>query len=167
MPNEKEKDADHGKTLADWKFPEFIKHKRKFGWYVIVFILIGALMIFAILTSNPLFAILIFLFVIIYFFRTRREPATLEVIINEDGVSIGEKTFYIWKQIKSFWIIYEPPEVKNLYLDFKSGLRPSISISLENQNPLRIRKILSEYLPEDIEKENESFSDGLQRMLKL
>ncbi|MCH7492666.1 hypothetical protein IID19_03715, partial [Patescibacteria group bacterium] len=62
---------------------------------------------------------------------------------------------------------YEPPEVKNLYFDFKTGIRPSISISLESQNPVNIRKKLLEYLEEDTEKENESFSDGLSRMLKL
>jgi len=159
--------TDHGKILASWKFPEFIKHKKTKTWYVWAVIVIAALAAFTIFTQNYLFLLIIVIFIIIYFMRTRREPALLDIKIAEDGVAIGEDDFYEWKQIKNFWIIYEPPEVKNLYFDFKAGLRPSISIFLENQNPLNIRKILIEYLPEDTSKENESFSDGLSRMLKL
>ena len=49
----------------------------------------------------------------------------------------------------------------------KTGFRPSITISLENQNPIEIRNILLQYLLEDIDKENESFSDGLSRLMRL
>ena len=47
------------------------------------------------------------------------------------------------------------------------GFRPSVTISLENQNPLEIRQILLEYLTEDVDKENESVSDGVSRLMKL
>lgn len=161
------KPADHGKILAAWKFPEFIKYKKTNGWYTGAIIIICALAVFAILTPSYLFLLIIIIIITIYFIRSRREPILLDIAITEDGVKLGQNLFYEWKEIKNFWIIYEPPEVKNLYFDFKAGLRPSVSIFLENQNPLNIRKILLEYLPEDTDKENESFSDGLSRWLKL
>ena len=99
--------------------------------------------------------------------RSRRNPALLRITITEDGIEIGDKNFYKWQDIDKFWIVYEPPAVKNLYLDFKAGLRPSITIFLENQNPLIVRKILLQYINEDTERENETFSDGFSRMLKL
>jgi len=168
MAEEKnDKSTDHGKILASWKFPEFIKHKKTKGWYVGAIIIICGLAIFAIFTQSYLFLLIIIIFIIIYIIRGRREPMLLDIEITEDGVGLGQNSFYEWKEIKNFWIIYEPPEVKNLYFDFKAGIRPSISIFLENQNPINIRKILLEYLPEDTDKENESFSDGLGRMLKL
>ncbi len=160
-------EVDHGKILASWQFPEFRKHQRSALWYLIAIIIIGALIAYSLFTQSYIFLIIIFLFVFVMFLLSRRSAPLLNIELNEDGVVIGEKTFYQWKDIKSFWIIYDPPEVKNLYFDFKSAVRPSISISLENENPLRIRKILSHYLTEDTEKENESFSDGLQRILKL
>jgi hypothetical protein len=40
-------------------------------------------------------------------------------------------------------------------------------IPLENQNPLDIRKLLTEYLEEDLDKEDEPISEGLSRWLKL
>ncbi|MBU0963998.1 hypothetical protein KKC06_03090 [Patescibacteria group bacterium] len=158
---------DHGETLAAWDFPEFTKYKKSALWYLVMIITVTGLVLFGIFTQSYLFIILIFILIVIYVMRSRREPSLLSINITEDGISIGQNTFYKWKDIRSFWIIYEPPEIKNLYFDFKTGLRPSISISLENQNPLRIRKMLSEYLPEDTDKENESFSDGLGRILKL
>jgi len=159
--------TDHGKVLAAWDFPEFQKHKRTTAWYVVMALLIGALVIFAVATQNYLFLVIVILFVVIYVMRSRREPALLNIKITEDGLGIAQQTFYEWRDIKSFWIVYEPPSVKNLYVDFKASLRASITVALENQNPLKIRKILAEYIPEDLEKENETFSDGLSRMLKL
>lgn len=161
------KTTDHGKILASWKFPEFIKYKKTKGWYIGTIIIICALAIFAIFTQSYLFLLIIIIFITIYIIRGRREPMLLDIEITEDGIKLEQNSFYEWKEIKNFWIIYEPPEVKNLYFDFKVGLRPSVSIFMKNQNPLNIRKILLEYLPEDTDKENESFSDGLSRMLKL
>ncbi|MDD5040025.1 MAG: hypothetical protein PHY34_02645 [Patescibacteria group bacterium] len=158
---------DRGKTLASWEFPEFIKHQRSFGWYIGVFIIIAALITFSLVTQNYLFAIVIVLFLVVYIIRARREPQMVAITLYEDGIGLGQKSFYLWKDIRAFWIIYEPPHVKNLYIDFKASYRPSITVYLENQNPLRIRKILLNYIPEDTERENESFSDGFSRMLKL
>jgi len=158
---------DHGETLASWTFEEYKKYKKSVGWYIGAAIVTAGFLIFAIATSNFLFAVFIILVIVIYFMRSRREPTTIKVNITEDGFELGDNTFYTWKDINTFWIIYEPPDVKNLYIDFKATLRPSLSISLEDQNPLRIRKILLDYIEEDIEKENESFSDGMGRMMKL
>lgn len=152
--------------LVSWTFPEYIKHRRGIVWYIGIAIILVLLVIFALATQSYIFLMIIVLFIAIDILRRRREPQMMEARITEDGFGFGAKTFYPWEQINSFWIAYDPPAVKNLYLDFKSGIRPSITISLENQNPLRIRKILSAYMPEDVEKD-ESFSDGLARFLKL
>jgi len=160
-------EIDHGNVFASWEFPEFKKFKKSKIWYLVAIIVLALLVLFSVLTTNYLFIVIIGLFVVIYVMRNRLDPGLLPIQLTEDGVVIGEKTFYEWAEIKTFWIIYEPPEVKNLYLDFRSSFRATVSVSLENQNPLNIRKILLNYLKEDTEKENESFSDGLSRMLKL
>ncbi len=159
--------SDHGKTMMSWNFPEFVVHKRTTLWYFGAIVIMAGLILFAVFSQNYLFLIVIALFVSVYILRAKRKPEMLHIDITEDGISVGEKTFYEWKQIKKFWIIYEPPEVKNLYIDFDSSFRPSVTISLENQNPLKVRKLLEQYIEEDTEKENESFADGFSRMLKL
>jgi len=159
--------VDKGKLLVQWEFTEFSKYKISRVWYIVMGLIFIGLILFSIFTQNYLFLIIITLFIIIYAIRHQRHPNTLNFIIFEDGVQIGDNSFYEWKEIKTFWIIYEPPEVKNLYFEFQIGLRPSIAITLEDQNPIEIRNLLKEYIQEDLDKENESFSDGLARLMKL
>jgi len=73
---------------------------------------------------------------------------------------------YVWPEIDNFWFVYEPP-IKNLYLTFKSRLKPNLTIPLNQENPLQIRKFLSQYLKEDLDKEGEPTADALGRLLKL
>ena len=42
-----------------------------------------------------------------------------------------------------------------------------LSIPLEKQNPIKIRKILLKYIDEDLDKDEESFSEILGRRLKI
>jgi len=158
---------EKGKLLVQWEFPEFNKYQISKTWYFIMGIIIIALITFCIFTQNYLFLLIIIIFITIFFLRVKREPHIVNLQIFEDGIQIGENTFYEWKDINKFWIIFEPPEIKNLYLDFKMGIRPSINISLQNQNPVEIRNLLLQYIQEDLEKENESFSDGLSKLMKL
>ncbi|MFH1207159.1 MAG: hypothetical protein V1668_00955 [Patescibacteria group bacterium] len=160
-------EQNHGKVLAEWEFDEFPKHQRTKKWYITAIIITGGLLLYAIISLNYLFAAIIIIIGVIIMMQNRREPQRLNLQICEDGLVIGANTYYEWKIVKNFWIVYEPPEVKNLYFDFKAGIRPSISLPLDKQNPLNIRKILLNYLPEAVDQENESFSDGLRRMLKL
>ena len=129
-------------------------------------IIIAILIAFCIWQQIYLLILIIAIFVVIYYLRDRKEPRSIRINITEDGVELDE-TYYEYASIKNFWIIYNPPNVKKLYFSFKSGLRPSFSISLENQNPLKVREMLLKYIPEDTDKEDESLSDGLTRVLKL
>ncbi len=167
MPEEKITSDDRGKELHAWDFPEFIKYTFTKRWLMIMAVLGVAVLTYAILNKIYLLIIIEILLLVIYLTRARRNPATINIKIMEDGVTLSNNKFYPWSDLKNFWIIYEPPEVKNLYLEFKTGIRPTLTIPLETQNPLSIRKTLLEYLPEDMEKENEPFSDGLSRTMKL
>ncbi|MBI5037327.1 MAG: hypothetical protein HZC01_01275 [Candidatus Kerfeldbacteria bacterium] len=155
-----------GETRLRWDFPEYVQYRRGMWWYVMALIIIIGLLIYSIVAKNYIFMVLIVLTGFIIYFRDRREPAELSIQIKERGIQLGDRNAYRWADLKAFWIIYEPPEVKNLYLDFK-GLRPTMSISLEDQNPIEVRNLLAGHLIEDTERENESFSDGFGRIFKI
>jgi hypothetical protein len=72
-----------------------------------------------------------------------------------------------WSELKDFWIMYKPPEVKQLYFSFKRTIRPDMNIGLVHQNPLKVREVLREYLLENIEREEEPASEVLTRYFKL
>jgi len=157
---------EHGNIWAHWNFPEFIKHQRGLGWIILMAILSLGLIIWAFWTANILFAFIIIIIAIIVILQAKREPLEVKFQITEDGLGVGSK-FYEWKRIENFWVIYKPPEIKKLYFKLNGILPPSLSISLEKQNPIKIREILLRYCLEDLEKDDESFSDFLGRSLKI
>ena len=95
-----------------------------------------------------------------------RNIKTLEVKIAEDGVLIGRK-LYSYSDIEKFWIIYNPPEIKSLYFHVRHSLIPIILIPLEKQNPTELRKILLQYIQEDLEQKDEPPFDTFSRIFKL
>lgn len=167
MPiNLAQQSKDTGKTLAEWQFPEFTKYNRNRRWYIIASIVVALLLIYAIATANILFAMIIVIATVIFVLNQKKEPKNISFKITEEGIVVDE-TLYEWSEIKNFWIIYEPPQVKNLYFEFKSLMLPRLPIPLQNQDPVKIREILLDYIDEDIEREGEPISDGLGRALKL
>lgn len=164
--NEQSNNQNHGETFFSWEFPEYIKYKRTKWWYLGMGLFGGLLMIYAIVAKNFLFALIIVMVGIIIFLYEAKEPLTVKFKITEDGLELGDN-FFLWKEIKNFWVIYEPPTIKNLYVDFKNIFRPRISVPLEGQDPIKIRERLLEYIDEDTEKEEEPVSDSIGRMFKL
>jgi hypothetical protein len=164
MAEEIKKD-DYGKILLSWVFPEYIKHQRTAGWYAGAVVLVAGLLLYAVWTSNFLFAVMIVVVFMTIIFHNFGEPDELECIIFEDGVRIGSK-YHLWSDIKRFWIIYQPPEVKTLYFNFK-GLAPTVSVDLCDQNPVGVREVLLKYLKEDLGHDRELAGDELSRWLKI
>ncbi|MFO0705070.1 MAG: hypothetical protein U0517_03885 [Candidatus Andersenbacteria bacterium] len=74
--------------------------------------------------------------------------------------------FYPWREFSKFWILYEPPTLKQLHLQRRTRVINELSIELLNENPLKIRDILLPLLPEDPSKE-ESHVDLVARTFKL
>lgn len=163
--NTKIKNSDHGKVFFQWKFPEFTQHKRGQAWYIWGGIAVGLLLLYSLITLNFLFGVIIIIstLIIVMFQRSQNE---IDFEIAEDGISVNQK-FYPYKIIRIFYIIYEPPEVKTLYFEPKSFFNPRIPIALESQDPVKIRKLLQQYLDEDLDREDEPVSDQTSRMLKL
>ena len=94
-----------------------------------------------------------------------REPEQMRVGITEDGVEFGQR-FYPYEDIENFWIAYHPPEVKRVYFKLK-GLRPRLSIHLDDINPVKLRNTLTEYVDEDLENDDELSNDLMGRLLKI
>lgn len=159
-------EGKHGKILAEWQFSEYEKHERGKEWFITAGIVGISLVVWAIVTTNFLFALIIIMIAVIILTHHYNEPTMVEFQITEDGLQLGEH-FYDFDELDTFWIIYEPPEVKKLYFQFKSWLRPRLSVSLLDKNPLVIRNILLKYLEENLEEESEPATDILGRRWKL
>ena len=155
-----------GKILASWEFKEYYEHEHSRLWYGGFAVLGLLLFIYAIATANFLFAIFLVLVGFVMLMRHKTPPHDVAFKILSDGVLIGSD-FYRFKELKHFWILYEPPEVKNLYFEFVSRFRPHVMIPLQNQNPLTIRGLLNKVIKEDFSQEDEAVSEFLGRRLKI
>ncbi|MDP3970231.1 MAG: hypothetical protein Q8P90_00880 [bacterium] len=156
----------YGVILAEWEVPEYIKYERTKLWFVTAGSIAIALLIYSIVTFNFLFAIIISIVVGIVYLHESRHPDMLPFMILEGGLVLGER-FIPYRDISSFWIIYEPPQIKALYFGVRQTFRAELPIHLENQNPVNIRRILLNFLEEDLDKEEEAAEDILGRLMRL
>jgi hypothetical protein len=172
-----------------WKTKERSGKKRDKKWYLIAG-LVGLLMfVYAILTSNLIFAIIIIFAAVLIVLSDRAETQSFEVVLSDQGVQMG-KEHYAYEQLEDFFIVYRPEEnIKNLYLHFKRFARPSLpenepkgfswllwllnfsrsrlSIPLEDTNPLLIRKNLLKYLKENTERTDIPLSERLSNLFRF
>jgi len=165
VQDQKNQKEDRGEVFFNWTFSEFPKYERSGSWYFGATVLVIILLIYALFSANFLFAVIIIVssLVILMF---QRSDNKIDFKITEDGIVVG-KQFYDYADVKNFYIIYQPPTVKTLYFERKGTLRPRIPIQLEDQNPVKIRETLLNYLQEDLDHENEPTSDQLSRRFKL
>ncbi|HLD31302.1 MAG TPA: hypothetical protein VJB37_00165 [Patescibacteria group bacterium] len=166
MPQIIKEEASLGEVLQEWTIQEFEKHQRTLVWYIFMGAIGLALVFYGLFTGNFLFALIIVLFVIILFLQTHQEPRSIPFQITDQGLVVGTR-FYPYVELEKFYVIYNPPEVKKLYIEPKSLIHPRLQIPLLDQNPLGVKTALREFLPEDVEKEEEPVSDRIARNWRI
>lgn len=159
-------DTERGDILAFWEFPEFEKHQRGKIWWIIFSVVFVGMLLYSYFSDNFLFALILVIAAILYFSINRHEPEMVEFAITEDGIFVGRQ-FVEYSDIREFYIIYYPPEIKKLYFETKSNFKQRIVIPLEDMDPVYIREVLLNYLEENIKKEELPASDSISKLLKL
>ncbi len=165
-PEIDENGIDAGTVLMAWDTWEFPPVERSRRWYLIAGTLALGMIIYALLTSNYGFAIIILMFAVLLVLKDLRKPARVTAAITTHGIVFNHE-FFDYERIKDFGIVYNPPEVKNLYITFNNRLSPMLSIPLEDANPIRLRQTLLSYVFENINRDDESLTDILTRVYKL
>jgi len=147
-----------------WKTPEFEYYKNSQSWFITIGIIAGILFIIAIFTKNFLFGLLIAISSFLIFTYSLKKPDNVKLSIGPKGIQINN-VLYEFENLRSFWIFYNPPEIKELSLRSKKTIMPYIKVPIGDENPVEIRKILIKYLPE--KKHKESAIDNLAKNLKF
>ncbi|MBU1019356.1 MAG: hypothetical protein ABII07_02970 [Patescibacteria group bacterium] len=152
-------------AILKWKAPEYIKHNKGPAWLGTAAVTAAAFVIYAIMTSEWIMALTFFTLALVYYVHQRQDPKEVEVIISEMGIKVGGQKFP-FNQMSKFWIIYNPPFVKTLYISFAQRYKPDLVIQLDEQDPVKLRNVMLTQLPEWEGKE-ESAIDALIRAFKL
>ena len=151
-------------TKLEWIAPEFIKYKREKSWFILPGLIALALVVIAIILKNFLFTVGIIIAAFIVYFYAIKEPRKIKFSISGKGVQIDNQ-IYEWEDLKSFWVFYRPPEVKEISIRSKKLLMPYLKIPLGGQNPVDVRKLLLKFLPE--RKHKESMIDEWAKKIKF
>jgi len=150
-----------------WEVPEYETHERTRSWYYIAAAIGVLLLVYSVITSNVLFAGIIIIGSVVIILTDGKVPQKVRITLTDEGVEVG-RNFYDYDEIKDFSIVYKPKlGVKNLYFEFKTMVKPRLSIPLLDRDPLVIREKLLKYLQEDLERTDQPLSEGLAKMFKL
>ena len=160
-----ESGVTHNKIVFEWKAPEFISHQKGSRWFLISSVIILLLVIYALYTQSATMAIVFIVFAGVYYLTHNQQPKIIDVQIKELGISVDKK-FYPYNFINSFWINYDPPYVRTLNLRLSDKSFTKVTIQLDSQDPVEVRKTLAKEIPE-VEGASESFGEILIRLLRL
>lgn len=166
MPQNEKTLEQLSRVVFSWRYPEFVVYHKDKRWYVISLIVLALALAGTIYTKNYLFSAFLVLFYLMVLLYDNRPPEEIDFIITDDGVK-NDNTFYYYKDIDHFYVIYQAQGVKNLYLEFRNPLRGRLIVPLDGQNAVAIRDFMLKHLNEDLEREAEPLSEQLRRWLKL
>jgi len=152
-------------AIISWEAPEYIQHEKGWKWFLAAGIAVLLLAVYSAVTGNWTLVIAILVMSALYVKLHFELPKPIEIIISKAGVKAGRKHIP-FQDIKSFWIIYEPPHVKTLNLKMNKTFQQDVTIQLGNQDPGDLREFLCAQVRE-IEGKKESFADTLIRIFKL
>lgn len=148
-----------------WTAPEHIKHNRGKLWKVIVAALLIAAIVTGVAHQAWTFSLAIVAFAVAYYLINKEPTKNVEVSISDIGIKVGKRK-YPFTRIKSFWLIYEPPYTKALYVKVDGEWVVDIQIQLNKQDPSEVREFLIEKVPER-EGHNQSLTELFARILKI
>lgn len=133
---------------------------KKFYFFSTIFL--AAIVIYALVANSPIMAITFILIGIVGYIFLKKEPRTISFSITHEGIIAGNEIYY-FENLKSFWIFYNPPYEKIISLRSKSNLTPHIHIPISEEDPVKLRSILINFIPE-IQQEH-TLVDAFENML--
>ena len=153
-----------GRILHQWKAPEFEIYEKSTRWYFVFAIFISVMVVYALATNGPIMAITFILLGIVGYIYLQKDPRVITFSITSKGVT-ADKEMYLYENIHSFWIFYDPPHTKTICLHTKASMLPLVHIPLRDQDPVKLRELLLQNIPEI--KQDPGLIDAIERVLHI
>ena len=153
------------KKELEWKVPEYPQYDRGRPWFIGAGIFGIGFLIYAVITGNFLFSVIIVLGVAISLISSWKKPEIINFKMFDKGVILGE-AFHPWESFQSYWIVNEDGQ-KNLGLDLKNWLKSDLYVPVKENTLEDIEKFVSGFLKKNKERKEEPLSYFLGRKLKI
>ena len=145
----------------EWDVLIFHSQSKRTLYSIVAGLCMGALLIY-LFQDNPLLSIIFLLAAVAMVLHSTKEPEPEKIVINHAGVRWGER-HHKFKDLRSFWIEYQPGGLKELILESHKWYLPHIKIPLEDRSPVQLRNLMIKFLPE--EEHEYSIFDHLSRRM--
>lgn len=127
-------------TILAWTAPEFEPSPANARILLALGAIFSGVVIYALFKNSAIMAITFVLLGMVTMLHGTRPAKEVPCAIRKDGVLLG-KELYVFENIRSFWIIYEPGE-HNLFLVTSGSLLSSVRVPLGTTSPETVRSTL-------------------------
>jgi hypothetical protein len=162
--DEVDDDVEKEATLYEWHAEEHSHRPKSQLWFML---LAAGGTLFAglqlIIYANIFGALAIGALTAMTYYMAQKKPATIRYRLMIDGIALNN-VLYHYRDLETFNVVYEPGEAKTVILRSKRKLSPYIHMEIGDADPIQIRDVLIEFLPEDQEME-EPLTDVIARRL--
>ncbi len=153
------------KILFSWEAPSFKSSDKTLKWYFIASFIILAIIVYSAWQKDWfIIGIVVIVSAVMFWYIHSVTPNNVNYKLTPMGVYVDDR-FYPFSEMHSFWMVYNQ-NVKNLYIAFIKKYLPTLTINLENIDPVIFRGYLLKKIPEQ-EKRGESLIDKLTRVIGI
>ncbi|MDP3954385.1 MAG: hypothetical protein Q8Q06_03125 [bacterium] len=156
-----------GRALLDdisWSGPMH-SHEPDMKFVIGSSLVMGAIAVLFLLFQRSVVTTIFFaLLGLMLFAQSRKRPEEGRFEVSLAGIKVNNE-FHLMKDVKSFWLEYQPNGIKELSLQLKKWYSPYLKIPIGEQNPLHIRTLLVQFIPE--EEHEDTVIEIVQRKLGL
>lgn len=139
---------DHDEVLLAWETHEFEKRHKDIGvWTFATFGGAALVSVVFLFSHNPVGAAVTVLAACVWLLYAFKEPKVVRFQITPRAFLIGAKA-HPWESIESFWIFFEPPEVKEISFRLHGIFSMPLVVPLGTQEPVLVRRLLLLFVPE-------------------
>jgi len=140
-------------AVLSWHAAEYMQVKKHPDWYWAVGILTLGLFVTALVFNNFLFAVFMLLAGFTVAMYGARPARVVEFKLSGEGIHI-HGSVYPYETLKSFWIFYHPPDVKEISIESQKMIMPHIKIPLGDMNHITVRSYLQQFMHERPQEES-------------
>lgn len=136
-----------------WETLEYEYTPKSNNWFWTVGIITVGLAAASVLLDNVLFAIFVVLAGFTISLYAARKPKKILFSLSNRGIRIGDR-IYLYENLASFWLRYNPPYQKILLIEPKKFFMPAASVPLGDTDPNEAREYLLKFLKEKYQEES-------------
>ena len=151
-------------VLYTYEALEFDKYAKSPTWYVMFSVIFVLLLVYAIITRDPIAFIVFVLLFVLTLLISNKDPKTILVEITKNGINLDKRKTFRYQDI-DFFGIYVRNDVKFISIYLTEGWLKYTRIPLGDEKPEDIADILEQYIPREDGKEQ--FMDTIDHILKI